>query len=73
MLLMYLSNYPSYKDIHIQTDILVNYDEFHTISKFNSCCVHKRFVSNQTNMIPPSSTISCMMSNAFDNDTYLFP
>ena len=67
MLLMYLSNYPSYKDIHIQTDMLVNFDEFDTISKFNSYYVHKIFVCNQPGMILSSSTISCMMLDAFDD------
>ena len=73
MLLMYLSNDPLYKYINIQTDISVNYDEFDTISNFNSCYVHKRLVSNQPDMILPYSTIPCMMLNAFDNDTSILP
>ena len=70
---MYLSNEPLYKGICINTDISVNYDEFDIISKFNSCYVHKIFVSNQPNMIPSSSTISCMMLNALDNATSVLP
>ena len=62
---MYLSNEPSYEYIHIQIDTSVNYYEFDTISNFNSCYVHNRFVSNQPDMIPSYSTISCMMLNSF--------